>query len=416
MYNRLKYKLYTLLRWSEKYAQTDMVYVTKNGFWVASGTVSSAILSFITAVSFANLVPQTTYGTYQYILSTLSICAIFTLKGMNTATTQSVAKNFYNSIQRGLKQKILWGVLGSIMSFSIGIYYIINGNATLGYGFLIGGLFLPFWETFGMFSSYLQGKKEFKNFALYNVFAHATVVLFLVVTLFSTDNVLIILGVYLGTWTLSRLFFLYKLFQKYPIQSKSDPDLIPYGKHLSFMTILNVISGSTDKILLWHFLGPLQVATYTIASTLPNHVTNLIQTINRIAFPKMVTASEEDIQKNLPIKILRLSFIMVIVVILYLIAVPYIFNIIFPQYSDAIFITQILIIALIFQPVTLIASALTAQTKKRALYVHNTITPIIRIGLFTILIPTFFIVGAAWAFVLSRMIESLVLIYLFKRS
>ena len=73
MIKKIKEKIYNLLRWSEKYTKTDMVYLAHGGFWLSFGQIISSLSSFLLAIAFANLLPKETYGNYKYILSIASI-------------------------------------------------------------------------------------------------------------------------------------------------------------------------------------------------------------------------------------------------------------------------------------------------------------------------------------------------------
>ena len=79
-----KQKLISILRWSEKYTQTDMVYLTRGGFWLILGKIVFNISGFLLIIAFANLLSKEAYGTYQYVLSVASILAIPTLSPIPT--------------------------------------------------------------------------------------------------------------------------------------------------------------------------------------------------------------------------------------------------------------------------------------------------------------------------------------------
>ena len=85
---KIKIKAYNLLRWSEKWTKTDMIYLARGGFWLTLGQVISSLSAFLLAIAFANLLPKETYGEYKYILSIASILAIPTLTGMAFLKTQ----------------------------------------------------------------------------------------------------------------------------------------------------------------------------------------------------------------------------------------------------------------------------------------------------------------------------------------
>ena len=83
-----------------------MVYLFKNGSWLAKEQIISSICSFLLAIAFANLLPKETCSSYGYILSIAGLLAIPTLSGINTATTQAVARKYEESFIKELKTKI----------------------------------------------------------------------------------------------------------------------------------------------------------------------------------------------------------------------------------------------------------------------------------------------------------------------
>ena len=62
----LKQRIYKGLKWSQKYTQTDMVYLAKGGFWLGMGQIITGLASFLLTLAFANLVPKETFGTYKH--------------------------------------------------------------------------------------------------------------------------------------------------------------------------------------------------------------------------------------------------------------------------------------------------------------------------------------------------------------
>ena len=114
-----KIKLYKLLRWSEKWTHTDMVYIAKGGFWLTLAQIVSTFSGFLLVMAFANLLDPETYGIYKFVLSMASLFAIPTLSGMGTALVRSVAQGNEGSIIPALKIKIKWGLIGGVASIGI---------------------------------------------------------------------------------------------------------------------------------------------------------------------------------------------------------------------------------------------------------------------------------------------------------
>ena len=90
----MKARLIKILRWSEKYTKTDMVYLIKNGLWSGSAQFVSAVLGLLASIAFANLLPQEIYGQYKYLFSIAGIIWAFSLTNLSISVTQAVSRGF----------------------------------------------------------------------------------------------------------------------------------------------------------------------------------------------------------------------------------------------------------------------------------------------------------------------------------
>src|SRR5688572_902048 len=120
-----------VLRWSEKYLKTDMVYLAKGGFWLTLGQAVSSAAGVLLIIGFANLLPKEAYGTYKYVLSIAGVLAAFSLTGMSVAVTQAVARGMDGMLRVAAKIQLRWGLLVTLAASAFGIYYLANGNREL---------------------------------------------------------------------------------------------------------------------------------------------------------------------------------------------------------------------------------------------------------------------------------------------
>jgi len=411
-----KHRLYTLLRWSEKYTKTDMVYFASGGGWSAFGTIISGLLALATAVAFANLLPKTTYGTYQYILSTVGILGIFGLSGIKTAIGYASARGKDQSFFDAIRAKVRWAFLSSAVSLGTGIYYFLQGNNELGLAFIITAAFLPWWDVYGNYVPYLQGKKRFDKLVLYESGAQCINALVIIATILFTQNLLILLSAYFASWTVGRYFFYRRALIVVPPNDERDPSLLSYGKHLSLMNIVSVVASNADKFLLWHFLGAAEVAIYTFSLAIPLRASSAFSSINRLYFPKVAEQNFEDVSKSLFRKIFLLTLLTLTTTVSYIALAPYLFNIFFPQYLEAIPYTQVAALLIATQPFTLLGTALSAHAKKKELYIYTMIPQIIQITLLVVLVPSLNILGAIIALLVAQITESLLLTGIFIKT
>jgi len=415
MVQNLKIRIYKLLRWSEKWAKTDMVYLAKGGFWLTLGQVISSISGLLLAVAFANLLPKETYGIYKYILSLVSLLSIPTLSGMRTALMQAIARGYEGSIIPAMKTKIRWGLIGGVASVILAGYYFYNGNTTLTISFLITGIFIPFMDSLAVYGPIFSGRKLFKQGTKYNVITQITAAAIMVAVLILTKNIFLILLSYFSSRTLLRAIFLIITFKKFKPNKKEDPETISYGKHLSFISILGTIAGNLDKILLWHFLGATPLAIYAFAKAPVNQLSALLKTIIPLSFPKLAAAEKEDIKKTLPAKMIKFLIVIAIGVLIYIILAPYFYKLIFPQYIGSIKYTQLWVLVLLFFPQKLIGTTLQARAKKKELYILSLSNSILKIILFIILLPLYGIYGAIFANLIPYVWNTVLQIYFLKK-
>jgi O-antigen/teichoic acid export membrane protein len=415
MISKIKKKAKEILLWSQKYTKTDMVYLARGGFWLTLGQGISSISSFLLAIAFANLLPKETYGTYKYILSIASILAIPTLSGMGTAVTQAVARGYEGSLIPALKTKIRWGLLGGLASLILAGYYFYQGNTTLTISFLISAVFLPFMDSFGIYDDFLQGKKLFDFSSKYLIISQIIAISSLIVVLWSTKNLFFILLAYFTSWTLLRFTFFKLTLKKFSPNQSEDVKTISYGKHLSLVDILNLIAGQLDKIILFHFLGPISLAIYSFAVAPIAQIRSFLKPIVPLSLPKLASGESERIKKTLLPKLLKFFLILLIIVIAYIISAPFFYKIFFPKYLDSIKYSQYLALVLLFFPKKLLTVTLLAQAKIREIYI-SIAGSLFYIVLLFVLTPFYGIFGVITAEIISHILNTLLLLYLFRRA
>src|SRR3989344_3136851 len=139
----LRQKAHSMLRGSEGFFKTDMVYLAEGGSWLSLGQIVSSISSFLLIIAFANLVPKETYGTYKYVLSIVGILLIPSLPGISTAVSMAATRGLDGTLALALTTKVRWGFISSLASLLLAGYYFVSGNTSLMISFLIASIFLP---------------------------------------------------------------------------------------------------------------------------------------------------------------------------------------------------------------------------------------------------------------------------------
>lgn len=367
--NKIKKIIYKLLKKSEKWTKTDMIYLFEGGFWLSLGKVISSLSGLLLAIAFANLLSKESYGTYKYVLSLVSLLTIPTLSGINTALNRSIAQGNDKSFFTSLKTKIKWGSIGGILSLLLaGYYFFYKEDTTLTFCFLISSIFIPFMDSIMVYQSILIGKKKFKMLSTQNTIINTLAVIVMILILATTKNLFAVLFSYFISHTTFRFIFLLFTLKKIKLNQNEDKTVVSYGKHLSLMGIIGTISSQIDKILIFQFLGGVDLAIYSFAITMPEQIRMFLKNINVLVMPKMsqnLSLSKKDIMKKIKIFFIVLFPIM----ILYIFLSPFIYRLFFPEYLDSIFYSQLFALSLFSIPFTSLGiSYLTSQKKEKNLY------------------------------------------------
>ncbi|MFH1997251.1 MAG: oligosaccharide flippase family protein, partial [Patescibacteria group bacterium] len=347
--------------------------------------------------------------------SIASILAIPTLSGMNTAITQAVSRGYEGSLIPALKTKIRWGLFGALASLILAGYYYFNNNSTLATSFLIISIFLPFMDSFTVYGSLLNGRKLFKVSTKYQIITQIIAVAIMIGALFLSGNLFIILLAYFISWTLLRFIFLKITLKTFKPNNKQDPQTISYGKHLSLMGIMGAIADNLDKILLWYFLGAAPLAIYAFAIAMPEQIKGLLKIIPALVLPKFSQRSSKEIKKNIFSKMLKLEIIIAVIVAIYILFAPFIYKILFPQYIESIFYSQIFALSLLTVSATLPYTALVAKKAQKELYQFNFFSSIFQIVILFFMIYFYGLMGAILARVFTRFFNIISCMWLIKK-
>ncbi|HUY62283.1 MAG TPA: oligosaccharide flippase family protein [Candidatus Paceibacterota bacterium] len=402
----LKDRLYRLLRWSEKYTKTDMVYLASGGFWTTFAQIVAAAAVLIFAIVVGRFLPKEVYGEYKYVLAAVAILSTFSLSGIGSAVFQSVARGFDGALHEGFWANIRWSALVFLGAFALAAYYLMQGNATLAFGVLIGGCLSPFLTSANLAGAFLGGKRDFARSSIYfGIIETLLSVGALIVTVMLTHDVLALVAVYFLSNTLATLWLYRRVTRTYaPDTSKTDPGMLTYGKHLSLIGILGGIASNIDQLLVFHFVGPAELAVYNFAIAMPDQLKAPSKALDQMIQARFVGRPQAHIESGMANKVLVLALASVVLVALYIFAAPILYDILFPRYADAIPYSQVYALSLLATiTLTPTTSWLSAKKRVREQYVSATAIGLVRIALMV----SGVLIAGLWGLIIARVLARL---------
>lgn len=356
--DNFKIRFERLLKKTEQYTKTDMIYLVRGGFWSLFSQVVGIVSSFCVVVFLANILPKESLGQYRFILSLIPILLIFTLPGIDTSLVRSVARKSIVDLKRISKIKIRWGFISSFSAIILAAYYFFNDDLELAYAFILSALFLPFIETYSIYSSYYKGKQDFKTSSIYDSISRVLQASFIIIVVLINENLLSLLAAYLIGQLITRFYFYKKTLSNIrsevvaiDVDKEIHDDTVEYGKHLSATQVIGTITSNIDKLLIWHFLGAEILAIYYVSLTIPKNVVLLCNVIPRISLPKFSQNAwkPEDHSKILR-KLAIFSSVLVVPALIYCLLAPLVIPLIFKDYYTSIPTIIILSLFIILSP------------------------------------------------------------------
>jgi O-antigen/teichoic acid export membrane protein len=410
----LKEQAYNLLRRSERIFKTDMVYIAKNGGWLTFGQIASAVLSLASALVFANFISKDIYGNYKYIISITSILGALSLTGMGPVVVQGVAQGKEGVFMEAVRTSLRWGWIMVVGAVFISVYYFLNHNTSLSISMLVAGVAMLFISSYSLYGNYLSGKKNFKDLTIYNVLSQIIIFIITIVVIIATKNVLYMVIAYFVTNVIVTLFFYKRVVDENHINDTKDHSLMTYSKHLSFLGFFGAAASQLDKVLIFHYLGAVNLAVYSFSMAIPEQFRGVYKNLFAVVAPKYATLDEQDLRHSVGKKFMNLTLLTAIFVVIYIIAAPYIFAILFPKYIEAVLYSQIFMLGMITIPgIGLFANYFQVRKATATVYKISIINNVAIFIVTFIFIRTYGLMGAVIANGVSWLIMALVLWYYF---
>ncbi len=417
--SHMKHRIIGWLRHSERYTKTDMVYLVGQSGWLLLGQGAVFASSFLLAWVFANFIEPSDYGLYKYVLSIATIATITTVTGLGVALARAVSQGHQVSLPKLLKIRILFGLLGTAGVLGLSLYYLSVDNTLLASLFAVTAIWIPLYETLSDYQFVLQGKKDFRTQTFLRILQRLLLTSLVIGTLLMTKNIIAITAIFFAASTLSQYLALRYTLRKYNVIDDTHTpytEIISYGKRLSVQNIFLTGVIQLDKILLFKFLGPAQLATYFFAIAIPQELSGLLGNINSVAFPKLVDKHSPEFKRALLRKIAVFTSLLAIPIGLYIVSAPYLFAWFFPVYTDAILISQLFVGTILFIPTTLIWNYFYAVDNKHALWCATFVGPSVLIIGILALVPHFGLIGAVIANYLRGFVDLGTGLYFFLRK
>ncbi len=414
----LKRKAVGLLRGAERYTKTDMVYLAKGGFWLSVGQAASAVTALGLSIIIDRYLDKEVYGSYKYVLSVAAIFGALTITGIGTIVIREVARGKDSVVRWAFATSARWALVPTIVTLTYAAYQYHINEHSLAIAFAIAALVFPLSNAASVYQSFLAGKKDFKRSSTYRAIANIFTATSIAIAMIMVGTVEAIVGAATIVGALGS-YVAYRISTR-NITTHEDTATHAshdgFAWHLSGLNVLSTASANADKIVVFHFLGPVAAATYVFAMAIPDQIRAIFKSAAHVALPKLAARPYDEVRRALPRKIASGVALATLAVIGYAFVAEYIYVLLFPSYIEAVPYSRVLAITSIFVLGQVAVATFQAHGKTGNLYRYSAVSDVLQIIVSISLVPFFGLWGAVWSAVVGRGVAFIYSIVLLRRA
>ncbi len=321
-------------------------------------------------------------------------------------------------MRQGFWENLRWSLFIFLGALVAAVYYFTLHNTTLAIGILVGGCLSPLLTSANLAGAFLGGKKDFKRQSLYfGLWGSGIPIVALIGAIFVSTNPLWLVIVYCVANTASSLYFYKRTVDVYhPDAAKKDPGMMRYSKHLSFLGVLGGIAGNLDQVLLFHYVGAAELATYNFATAILDQTGGPLKTVSSMITARYATHSDKSIADNIWNKVFLLFLLGVAIIVVYIPLAPIIYRFLFPGYVDSIPYSQVYALSMLSVVFSPFGAYLSAKRKIKAQYISSILSYVLEIVVMLAGVIGWGLWGIIVARVLLRLGGGIPTIMLYKKS
>ncbi len=242
------------------------VLLGQNGVMIALGIANQFVV--------ARGLSKEHYGTLILVTSIVSFLGFFSLSGLGTATTSTVARDHYGNFQRAAWQTTLAGLVGGALLSAFGAYrYLALDDELMGAMLFLCGLHGPgLWTTIHV--GRWVGEGKYRTLAAFQLGLRCLEVLATIsIVLFTGQTLLLVLS-YFSIKTISNLLVL--AIQVLDVVTKNrdqqfDNAAHKYGWKTSLLgNVLTIMAEQIHRIFFGALFGPVAFASFGIGEIIRN--------------------------------------------------------------------------------------------------------------------------------------------------
>jgi len=247
-------------------SQNDLAY---NQLYNTIGFIFNIVFSIVSIRIITEFIPPQDYGVFKNVLAVASLCAVFTIPGLNKTIGGYIVKNFHGTVKQSTLLSFKAGFIGVIIliGFSYHSFYIKTDLTEATLFFTAAVVFLPY-TIFPRYKAILSGLNQFKDKLIFELFYSAIILLSIYLILIFFNKGILIFGISQLLIQTFLFIIIFILTYKKLTNNRVDQGFFKHSIIISFVGMGSQILTPGIQMYLNYNLGPSSLAYYVIADRL----------------------------------------------------------------------------------------------------------------------------------------------------
>ena len=380
--------------------------------WTMFSQVFLVIINLLTVYILANLLSPNDYGQFKLVTTWLGIALGVGYTGYVYTLSQKITRGENYDLKKIYFETFYKSLITFVGLSLMSLYYFYNLNFNLGFGFFFASLLAPVLCVSTLVNIYYMGRKNFKMFALAQNFVDLSQFLAVAILAYLSSNFILIISGYLILTLIVNFIIIWKSYSDDKSEAVHNKIITENSEETKMQSKLNVsgivmaFTYQLDKLLIFHFIGAVPLAIYSIVTAISDQARTPTKAITSALFPRMTSPTFTK-KKLYFIFFLLILFCLAIFTFLIL-TYPIIFYYIFPKYQEYIYLANIASIGILFAPTQILYLYCQSKGDLKTLNTYANLNTIMQIVFF---IPAVFL-GLIYFFYAKILINILSTIYI----
>jgi O-antigen/teichoic acid export membrane protein len=329
------------------------------------------------------------YGDLSYFIAIAAIASVITSIGSGNMLIVYTSKG----IKLQSSVFLITGISGIVSSIVLFVIFNNIGVSVYTLGYII----------FGLASSEILGLKMYKTYAKFLILQKVLMVCLSVGLYFLWGQNGVLLG--LGLSFFPFVIKIVNTFRKIPMNFSLVKERIHFMLNGYILDLSRVFNGQIDKIIVYPLFGSILLGNYQLGL----QVFSLSVMIPSIVYQYILPHDASGV-RNIKLKKVTILF-SIITSATGIVLAPFVIPIIFPEYIEAVFITQIILLATVPSSINMMyISKFLGSEKSRIVLIGSGVYLVVEISAILILGKIYGVIGVASALVLANTVETIYLI------